>query len=178
MMKCRTQPSPAKIHSIENSPLVIPDESLGEQLHILIRADGPTSWERIIVVALVALAHFAGILAYWAQPEMPRILVNEMSISFANMQMQQADVIPQPKPKPKFKPRDPDPVPPEEPAVKEEVAQPVQPETGCDAAFPGGAGCRAGLQGRLPEQSAPALSHGGAAHGLPRQGGAECRGAG
>jgi protein TonB len=124
MTKCRTQPSPAKIQSIEDSPPVVPDESLGEQLHILIRADGPTLWERIIVVALVVLAHFAGFLAYWAQPEMPRILVNEMSVSFANVQMQQEDVKPQPKSK--FKPREPDPVPAEVPAVKE-VAQPAQP---------------------------------------------------
>ena len=77
------------------------------------------------MVALVVLAHFTGFLAYWAQPEMPRILVNEMSVSFANVQMQQEDVKPQPKPK--LKVREPDPVPAEVPAVKEEVAQPVRP---------------------------------------------------
>jgi periplasmic protein TonB len=77
--------------------------------------------ERIVVVGLVALLHAAVFAAYWLQPEMPAVLVNEMSVSFANMQVQQADVTPQPKPKP----REPDPVPSDEPAAKEEV-QPVQ----------------------------------------------------
>ena len=79
--------------------------------------------ERIAVVGVVVLLHAAVFAAYLLQPEAPAVLVNEMSISFASMQMQQADVIPQPKPKP----RDPDPVPSEEPAVKE-VTQPVQQE--------------------------------------------------
>ncbi len=76
--------------------------------------------ERIVVVGLVILLHAAAFAAYWLQPEMPAVLVNEMSVSFANVQMQQADVVPQPKPKP----REPDPVPSEEPAVKQE-AQPA-----------------------------------------------------
>lgn len=76
--------------------------------------------ERIVVVGLVALLHAAVFAAYWLQPEMPAVLVNEMSVSFANMQVQQADVTPQPMPKP----REPDPVPSDEPAAKEEV-QPV-----------------------------------------------------
>jgi periplasmic protein TonB len=71
--------------------------------------------ERFIVVSLVILLHVLVFATYYLQPESPAVLVNEMSISFANMQMQQADVIPQPKPKP----RDPDPVPSEAPAVKE-----------------------------------------------------------
>jgi periplasmic protein TonB len=71
--------------------------------------------ERFIVVSLVILAHLLVFATYYLQPEAPAVLVNEMSISFANMQMQQADVIPQPKPKP----REPDPVPTEAPAVKE-----------------------------------------------------------
>ena len=77
--------------------------------------------ERIAVVGLVVLLHLLVFAAYLLQPEVPAVLVNEMSISFANMQMQQADVMPQPKPKP----REPDPVPSEEPAVKE-VAPAVQ----------------------------------------------------
>jgi protein TonB len=71
--------------------------------------------ERFIVVSLVILLHLLVFASYYLQPEAPAVLVNEMSISFANMQMQQADVIPQPKPKP----REPDPVPSEAPAVKE-----------------------------------------------------------
>jgi protein TonB len=71
--------------------------------------------ERIVVVGLVVLLHVAVFALYLLQPEAPAVLVNEMSISFANMQMQQADVVPQPKPKP----REPDPVPTEAPAVKE-----------------------------------------------------------
>jgi protein TonB len=80
-------------------------------------------YERIVIVGLVVLVHAAVFGAYWMQPELPAVLVNEMSISFANMQMQQADVVPRPKPKP----RESDSVPSEEPAVKE-VAQPVQQE--------------------------------------------------
>jgi protein TonB len=76
--------------------------------------------ERFIVVGLVVLLHLSVFASYFLQPEAPAVLVNEMSISFANMQMQQADVTPQPKPKP----REPDPVPSEEPAVKE--TPPVQ----------------------------------------------------
>jgi protein TonB len=79
--------------------------------------------ERIAVVGVVVLLHVAVFASYWLQPESPAVMVNELSISFANVQMQQADVIPQAKPKP----RDPDPVPSEEPAIKE-VAQPVQQE--------------------------------------------------
>ena len=79
--------------------------------------------ERFIVVSLVILLHMLVFASYYLQPEAPAVLVNEMSISFANLQMQQAEVIPQPKPKP----REPDPVPSEEPAVKE-VAPPVQQE--------------------------------------------------
>jgi protein TonB len=71
--------------------------------------------ERIVVVGLVVLLHLAVFALYLLQPVAPAVLVNEMSISFANMQMQQADVIPQPKPRP----REPDPVPSEAPAVKE-----------------------------------------------------------
>jgi periplasmic protein TonB len=71
--------------------------------------------ERIAVVGLVVMLHMAVFVSYLLQPEAPALLVNEMSISFANMQMQQADVIPQPKPRP----REPDPVPSEAPAVRE-----------------------------------------------------------
>ena len=76
--------------------------------------------ERIAVVGVVVLLHLALFASYLLQPEAPAVLVNELSVSFANMQMQQADVTPQPKPKP----REPDPLPAEE-AVKQEV-QPVQ----------------------------------------------------
>ncbi|MBU0620853.1 MAG: energy transducer TonB [Gammaproteobacteria bacterium] len=79
--------------------------------------------ERISVVALVVMLHALLFASYWLQPESPAVLVNEMSISFANMQMQQADITPQAKPKP----REPEPLPAEEPAKQEEV-QPVQQE--------------------------------------------------
>ena len=77
--------------------------------------------ERFIVVSLVILLHLLVFASYLLQPEAPAVLVNEMSISFANMQMKQADVIQQPTPKP----REPDPVPSEEPVVKE-VVEPVK----------------------------------------------------
>jgi protein TonB len=71
--------------------------------------------ERIAVVGLVILLHLLVLAAYWLQPAAPAVLVSEMSISFTNMQLQQAEVVPQPR----QKPRDPDPVPSEEPATKE-----------------------------------------------------------
>ena len=71
--------------------------------------------ERFAVVGLVVLLHLSVFAGYLLQPEMPAVMVNEMSISFANMQMQQADVVPQPKPKLK----EPEPVPTDAPAIKE-----------------------------------------------------------
>lgn len=73
--------------------------------------------ERVAVVGVVVLLHLALFASYLLQPEAPAVLVNEMSVSFANMQMQQADVTPQPKPRP----REPEPLPAEEPAVQKEV---------------------------------------------------------
>lgn len=66
-------------------------------------------YERLTVVGIVVLAHLS-LFAFWLaqpQPQPPKVAVNEMSISFANMQMQQADVAPQPevKPAPKREPR-------------------------------------------------------------------------
>lgn len=77
--------------------------------------------ERFAVVGLVVLLHLSVFAGYLLQPEMPAVMVNEMSISFANMEMQQADIVPQPKPKPKE--IEPEPVPADEPAIKE-VAPP------------------------------------------------------
>ncbi|NOT99768.1 MAG: hypothetical protein HOO97_11845, partial [Sideroxydans sp.] len=59
--------------------------------------------ERFSVVGLVVLLHLSVFAGYLLQPEMPAVMVNEMSISFANAQMQQAEIPPPPleKPKPK-----------------------------------------------------------------------------
>jgi protein TonB len=81
--------------------------------------------ERFAVVGLVVLIHLSVFAGYLLQPEKPAVMVNEMSISFANMQMQQADAVPLPKPKPKE--IAPEPVPAEEPAIKEVVA-PSEPQ--------------------------------------------------
>jgi protein TonB len=75
--------------------------------------------ERFAVVGLVVLLHLSVFAGYLLQPEIPSVMVNEMSISFANMEMQQADIVPQPKPKPKPKEIEPEPVPADEPALKE-----------------------------------------------------------
>jgi periplasmic protein TonB len=83
--------------------------------------EGSPLGERMAVVGLVVLLHLAVIWGYLSQPETPTVQVNEMSISFANMQMPQAQVTPQPKPRPKPKPRVPDPLPAEKPVPKEEV---------------------------------------------------------
>lgn len=88
--------------------------------------------ERFAAVGLVVLLHLSAFMAYWAQPEMPRIIVSEMSVSFANMQMQRADVVPQAEPQPKQQPKprkiEPEPIPADEPVVTEE-APPVTRDT-------------------------------------------------
>ena len=76
--------------------------------------------DRISVVGVVVLLHLLLFTAFLLQPEAPAVLINEMSISFANMQMQQADVAPQPKPKPREV--EPEPLPAAEPVAKQEVA--------------------------------------------------------
>lgn len=78
--------------------------------------------ERFAVVGLVVLLHLSVFAGYLLQPEVPAVMVNEMSISFANMEMQQADVVPQPKQKPK----EIEPEPAEEVAPKE--VAPPQPQ--------------------------------------------------
>jgi len=80
--------------------------------------------ERFAVVGLVVLLHLSVFAGYLLQPEMPAVMVNEMSISFANMEMQQADIVPQPKQKPKE--IEPEPVPADEPAIKEVAPQEPQ----------------------------------------------------
>ncbi len=81
--------------------------------------------EQIAVVGLVLLLHAVVMAAWWLQPEAPAVLVNEMSISFTNAQMPQADVTP--RPMPKQKQREPEPQPAEEPAPQA-AAQPQQAE--------------------------------------------------
>lgn len=81
--------------------------------------------ERFAVVGVVVLLHLSVFAGFLLQPEMPAVMVNEMSISFANMQMQQADIVPQPKPRPKETEPEPEPVPADEPAIKE-LAPPEQ----------------------------------------------------
>jgi len=79
--------------------------------------------ERFAVVGIVVLLHLSVFAGYLLQPELPAVMVNEMSISFANMEMQQAELPLPPLEKPK--PKEVEPEPAEEPAVKE-VAPPVQ----------------------------------------------------
>ena len=81
--------------------------------------------ERFAVVGLVVLLHLSVFAGYLLQPEMPAVFVNEMSISFANIEMQQADIVPQPKQKPEeIEPEEIEPEPAEELAPKE-VAPPA-----------------------------------------------------
>lgn len=62
-------------------------------------------YERLTVVGIVVLAHLVLIYFWLSQPEPPKVAVNELSISFANVQRQQADVAPQPVIEPKREPR-------------------------------------------------------------------------
>jgi len=82
--------------------------------------------ERFAVIGLVVLMHLSVLAWYLLQPELPTVMVNEMSISFANMQMQQADIVPQTKPKPKV--LEPEPVPADEPAAQEIAPEVAPPE--------------------------------------------------
>lgn len=77
--------------------------------------------ERIAVAGLAVLLHLSVFAFYLLQPVAPAVQVSEMSISFASMQMQQADGVPQPK----AVLRKPDPLPSEKAAMEEEV----QPDT-------------------------------------------------
>ena len=69
-------------------------------------ADLESPWyERLTVVGIVVLAHLM-LFAFWlAQPEAPKVAINELSISFTNIQRQQADIAPQPEIKPESKPK-------------------------------------------------------------------------
>lgn len=82
--------------------------------------DDATMREKSAVVGVVVLLHLSVFAFYLLSPEPPMVMVNEMSISFANTQMQQADITPQPKPKP----REPDPLPAEEVVKPQEQAAP------------------------------------------------------
>lgn len=81
-----------------------------------------TSWrERLAALGAALLLHLAVLAAYWLQPEAPQVAVNELSISFANLQLPQADIAPQPQVKPEPKPKVPEPqsTAAEEPAARE-----------------------------------------------------------
>jgi periplasmic protein TonB len=57
--------------------------------------------ERVAVVGIAALLHASAFAAYWVHLEQPAMVINEMSISLADMQVQQPDAMPRPKPEPK-----------------------------------------------------------------------------
>ena len=94
-------------------------------MHALYDATLESPWyERLTVVGIVVLAHLMLFVFWLAQPEPPKVAVNEMSISFASMQMQQADVAPQPEIKPEPKP---EPKPRViEPEAPQSTAEPVE----------------------------------------------------
>jgi len=73
--------------------------------------------EQFAVVGIVVLLHLSVFASYLLQPEQPAVMVNEMSISFANAQMQQAEVPPAPLPPEKPKPKVVEPVPVATPAA-------------------------------------------------------------
>ena len=91
-------------------------------------ADLESPWyERLTVVGIVVLAHLLLFVFWLSQPEPPQAAINEMSISFAKVQMQQADVAPQPEIKPEPKPEptprviEPEAAPAPEPVVQEQT---------------------------------------------------------
>lgn len=86
---------------------------------------------RLAAVAAALLLHLLIFAAYWLQPEAPRVAVNELSISFANMQLPQADIAPQPqvKPKPEREQKPVEPQPLAEETLAREQAEPEQPQS-------------------------------------------------
>jgi protein TonB len=58
--------------------------------------------ERSAVVGIVISLHLSVFAAYWMHLEKPAMVVSEMSISLANMQVQQPDALPRPKLEPKL----------------------------------------------------------------------------
>lgn len=85
--------------------------------------------ERIVVFGLVVLLHVAVFAAWWMQPELPAVAVNELSVSFASVQSPQAQVAPQRK----QQPRPPEPKPAEKPAEQVVAPQPPQPQQAAPA---------------------------------------------
>jgi protein TonB len=77
--------------------------------------------ERIAVVGIAALLHMSAFAAYRAHLEQPAMVINEMSISLADMQVQQPDAMPRPKPEPR-PPRVIDPLATEKLVEHEEVS--------------------------------------------------------
>jgi len=78
-------------------------------------------YERLIVVGIVVLAHLLLIFFWLAQPEPPRVAINELSISFANVHAPQAEVTPRREVKPETPPK-PRTVEPEAPVAQPEKA--------------------------------------------------------
>lgn len=99
-------------------------------MHALHDATLESPWyERLTVVGIVVLAHLMLFVFWLAQPEPPKVAVNEMSISFANIQLQQADVAPQPEVKPVLK-REPRMIEPEAPqSSAEQLEEVTAPQT-------------------------------------------------
>jgi protein TonB len=91
--------------------------------HVLLR-------ERSTVIGIVIALHLSVFAAYWMHLEQPAMVISEMSISLANMQVQQPDALPRPKLEPK-PPRVIDPLATEKLVEHEEV-----PPTPVDATPP------------------------------------------
>lgn len=94
-------------------------------MHALYDTTLKSPWyQQLTVLGIVLLAHLALIFFWLSKPQPTMVAVNELSISFANMQMPQADIAPQPKIKPKPKPKV---IEPEVPHIPEAVTQEVPP---------------------------------------------------
>lgn len=84
--------------------------------------------ERTTAVGIVIALHLSVFGAYWMHLEQPATVISEMSVSLANMQVQQPDALPRPKLDPK-PPREIDPLASEKRVEPEET-----PPTPVDAA--------------------------------------------
>lgn len=84
--------------------------------------------ERSAVIGIVVALHLSVFAVYWLHLDEPATVISEMSISLANMQVQQPDAMPRPKPEP-APPREIDPL-----ATEKVVEHEETPPTPADAA--------------------------------------------
>lgn len=92
-------PAKVKLSLIKAAVLPVPD--WGWQPSYAVAPEEALLRERFAAIGVVVLLHLSVFAAYLIHLEQPAMVISEMSISLANMQVQQPDAMPRPKPEPK-----------------------------------------------------------------------------